>query len=263
MQSSRIGWAFCLAGPADPLALKSSPPTDFNRLAICIYLDTMDIAMKSPNQHQPDTEAVIAGALHGDSAALDQLVGKACERLHEIARVVAYGLGSPNGGVNGESDLAQSVAGDILKNPGGRLSEVYTSEDLQGRLHKLLYEKWIHRCRAAKTQKRGGGKVAQATQVGGEDDESPLVTATRGYGQFTPATLPEVAADVNAILDTFKPGSQRRQILELLFHGYTQEEIGQATGLSRDAVGRCIRSMGRSLQQLFGDEERTPQEPRK
>ena len=101
MQSSRCGGASCLAGPADPLALKTSPPTDFNRLAICIYLDTMDIAMTSPNQHQPDTEAVIAGALHGDSAALDQLAGKACERLHEIARVVAYGLGSPNGGVNG------------------------------------------------------------------------------------------------------------------------------------------------------------------
>lgn len=222
----------------------------------------MDIPMETPNQHQPDTEAALAGALSGNSDALHVLAGKACERLHEIARVVAYGLGSPNGGVNGESDLAQSVAGDILKNPGGRLSNIYTSEDLQGRLHKLLYEKWIHRRRAATTQKRGGGNVAQATQVGGEDDESPLDAATRGYGEFTPATAAEVAADVNEILDTFKPDSQRRQILELLFHGNTQEEIAKATGLSRDAVGRRIRSMGKSLQQQFGEDNESRAEVR-
>lgn len=96
--------------------------------------------------------------------------------------------------------------------------------------------------------------------MGNEDDKSPLETPTRGYGEFTPATLAEVTADVNEILSTFKPDSQRRAILELLLDGYTQEEIAQDVGLSRDAVGRRIRSMGRSLQQQFGDENESPRE---
>lgn len=208
--------------------------------------------MGSTKERQPDTQAVLAGAINGEPDALQRLAAKACGRLREIAGAVTRGLGSPDRGINGESDLAQSVAGDIIENPGGRLSDVYTSDDLNARLHKLLYEKWVTRCRAANTLKRGAGMVVQATQVGQPDAESPLDIGVRGYGEFTPATPSEVAVDVKGILETFKPDSQRRQILELVMNDCTQEEIGRSVGLSRDAVGRRIRSMGRSLQERFG-----------
>ncbi|MCA9038163.1 MAG: helix-turn-helix domain-containing protein [Planctomycetaceae bacterium] len=198
-------------------------------------------AHNSKQPQHPDTQAVLAEVQNGQGDALHLLALKACEYLADIASAVHRRMGSPDHGVNGESDLAQSVAASIIASPQAHLNEIYTADDLRARLYKLLYCKWVDKRRRAAAAKRGGGQHVQASQA--EDAERPgiLDIAARGYGEFPPATPAELSVELQEILDTFPIESERRRIVTLLLEGWTQQEIADNLNLSRDAVGRRVR----------------------
>jgi DNA-directed RNA polymerase specialized sigma24 family protein len=208
----------------------------------------------SSEHSQVLSEGLLADARHGDPAAL----GRLCEQIHSelfgIARAVQrHHRGSPDGGVNGESDLVQSVVAQIVAQPDEKLVDVFTIEQLRGRLFVLVSRKWIERWRHASRQKRGG-IVRQASQIGASDDSSPLNVEHRGFGDLTDPMNEEVFETVNQLLSVFEPGSQRQRILLLTLAGLTQEEIGQSLHLSRDAVGRRVRnSIIPTLRRKFAD----------
>jgi len=200
--------------------------------------------MSDPSFHSSQwaSKELLSDARRGDPAALDALCRRIQTELAEIARAVLRRRGgSPDGGVHGESDLAQSVAVLILNRPAAKLADVHTSEQLRARLYRLFHDRWIERRRAATRQKRGGGKVRQASQLGRPEDSSPLNVADRGFGAMPAPTTAEVAADMQDVLGAFASGSEVQRILLMLMEGCTQQEIGDALGLSRDAVGRRIR----------------------
>ena len=186
---------------------------------------------------------------------INRLTEAICQNLAEIARVIRRQRGTADRALNGESDLAQSVAAEIQADPIGRLSGVYTVEELRGRLYSLLFQKWVEHQRRALAEKRGSGRVQQASQLGNPDDSSPLHVAERGYGNLDRPTSASVQIDVAMMLSTFAPESERRKILSWLLEGWTQEQIGEQLGLSRDAVGRRVRSLYQALQQTFGEND--------
>lgn len=206
------------------------------------------------------SERLLSDARHGDRAALDELCRRMATDMVAIARAVQRRQGgSPDGGVNGESDLVQSVAAQIVAGPYKELADVFTNEQLRGRLFQLLLEKWIDKVRHATRLKRGGGRVHQASQFGDSSASSPLDVPQRGFGERSEPQHSEVAELVGQMLGVFKPGSERQRILLMTLAGLTQEEIGRELGLSRDAVGRRVRnSIIPQLQNRFTDPNTAP-----
>jgi DNA-directed RNA polymerase specialized sigma24 family protein len=181
------------------------------------------------------TSQLLSDARNGDPAALEQFCLALHAELTGIARAVQRLKGGSPDGVNGVSDLAQSVAANIFAKPDQELAMVVTVRDLRGRLFQLLTEKWIDRRRKATRQKRGGGNVIAASQLEHEEEASLLA-------RFAAPTVDETRDDIDAMLSVFEPGSERQRILLLTLMGQTQEEIGGLLGLSRDAVGRRVRN---------------------
>lgn len=204
--------------------------------------------------------AWLSDARHGDPEALAQLWRRIHSELAGIARAVQRRKGgSPDGGVNGESDLVQSVAIQILANPQEKLADVFTTGHLRGRLYVLLTRSWIRRLRWATAEIHGGGNVRQASQMGSSDDSSPLDVAGCGCDDITTPTEDDAAELVKQMLSVFEPGSERQRILLMTLAGLTQEEIGQELGLSRDAVGRRVRdSIVPTLQRKLADTDTPP-----
>ena len=180
------------------------------------------------------TEALIQQALAGQPLPLVALCQKIAGELQAIARAVYRQRGGSPDGVCHESDLAQSVALRIVQNPQHELSAIATTDELRGRLYQLLYERWIERRRAALAQKRGGGLVRVASQIGLDDESQLLANEPAPEGA-------ELNTDLLDLLSVFPVGSERGRILAWLLEGRTHEEIAGELGLSRDAVGRRVR----------------------
>lgn len=180
------------------------------------------------------TQALLADARNGDPAALSRLCQRIQSELAGIARAVQCRMGGSPDGVNGVSDLAESVAVEIIAQPGQKLGAIKSITELRGRLYVLLTQKWIDRRRKAICQKRGGGRTVTASQLGDADDSSLLKNVAA-------PTLGETRDDINALLSVYEPGSERQRIILLTLMGLTHDEIGELLGLSRDAVGRRLR----------------------
>jgi RNA polymerase sigma factor (sigma-70 family) len=169
-----------------------------------------------------------------DPTAWPQLIEYIRDVLAQVAQGIARRRGGSPDGFADASDLAQSVVIRVLKNPQAELNGVETSDELRGRLYQMLIARWIDRRRKEHADKRGGGRVIAASQMGDSNAPSPLdLSETPTERETTDLMLD--------LLEPFEPGSQMRQIVELLLAGYKQNDIAESLGLSRDAVGRRIR----------------------
>lgn len=161
-----------------------------------------------------------------------------CARIHgdlcEIAELVSRRLGRSPDGVAQPSDLAQSVALRIHRNPRAELHGVVNTDDLRGRLYQLLLDRWIDRRRKALAAKRGGGQVRPASQIGAVGASSPFDDAAAPSRDDASSLLTE-------LLEVFDVGSEFRTIVERLLAGFTHAEIARQLGKSRDAIGRRVR----------------------
>jgi DNA-directed RNA polymerase specialized sigma24 family protein len=198
----------------------------------------------SPSEHSHGlSERLLFDARHGDQKAMAELNNRIRTDMVAFARAVHRRQGgSPDGGVNGESDLVQGVAAQILAQPDKELADVFTIEQLRGRLFTMLHEKWVDQHRHNTRKKRGGGRVHAASQVGDSDNSSPLNVQHRGFGEPSEPQQEDIAELVDQMLGVFEPGSERQRILLMTLAGLPQEEIGRELGLSRDAVGRRVRN---------------------
>lgn len=215
----------------------------------------------SSSDSQPSGLTEVLKDLHGealDSASLNRLAKRIHAEALQIARQRHRRRGSPDG-VTGASDLANSAAGNLVAHdPRSELENVLTTDDLRKLLHRKLRNRWIDRRRRALAEKRGGGKVRQASQIAqdGDSESDILIEHERDIIKLTPpTTAEEVTADVADFLGLFEPDSNERRIVELLLMSageLTQAEIGERIGLSRDAVGRRIRTVIRPTLERAG-----------
>ncbi len=173
-------------------------------------------------------------------------------RLYEEAIVIARDQqrrrGSPDG-LAGASDVANSQVAAIMIDPIRELGTIETSDELRQALYRMLIDGWIKRRRAAKTKKRGGhmNRVTNATT-----DESTGQADDDLYVDITPPTSAETEYETKELLSIYPEGSEYRAIVRDLMEGWTQAEIGERLGLSRDSVGRRIRDkIGPQLQRYL------------
>ncbi|MEZ6058836.1 MAG: ECF-type sigma factor [Planctomycetaceae bacterium] len=180
------------------------------------------------------TEKLIPALQAGDMTAFPAVYEQMATRARGMMKAILAGR-NPAQRME-ESDLLNSVWMHIAANPAGTLASLTTSDELAGRLHRLLLQRWIQQCRRQTAQKRGGQNPTPFSQLHGEND-CPLQIPDHRLA------VQEFDSQIQAILECWPEGSHERQIVLLLLEGLTQQEIADRLNLSRHKVGRYIRGL--------------------
>ncbi len=169
--------------------------------------------------------------------ARNRLAKRLYEEAIAIARAQQRRRGSPDG-LAGASDVANSRVAAIMIDPIRELGSIETTDELQQALYRMLIDGWIKRRRQAKAKKRGG-HMKRVTDAATDDSSGQAEDDL--YVDITPLTPAEMKYETKELLSIFPDSSEYRAIVCDLIEGWTQTEIGERLGLSRESVGRRIR----------------------
>lgn len=183
----------------------------------------------------PDDEPItvwLAKLKAGDADAARPLWDEYFARLVVLAR---QRLGTAAGpAVDGE-DVALSAFDSFCQGVrAGRFPNLDDRDDLWRLLFTLTTRKALGQIRHATRAKRGGGKVAPASALGGAD-----VLALVGGREPSPAFAAEVAEECRRLL-ALLPDEQLRQLAVWKMEGFTNAEIGEKLGRAVPTVERKL-----------------------
>jgi DNA-directed RNA polymerase specialized sigma24 family protein len=127
----------------------------------------------------------------------------------------------------------------------GRFPQLADREDLWRLLVVITTRKVQAQARHYLRQKRGGGQVRPASELGGQGDDDDLLAHAVG-SEPTPEFAAMVAEEYRRLLERLDDAVLRRVAI-LRMEGYTGDEIAAQLGCARRTVARQIALVRRIL----------------
>ena len=196
---------------------------------------------------QPDGSVTrwIGDLKSGGAAAAQHLWERYFHRLVHPARARLRGAGRA-GAVEDEEDAALSAFGSFCRGAtAGRFPQLADREDLWRLLVVITTRKVQAQARHYLRQKRGGGQVRPASELGGQGDDDDLLAHAVG-SEPTPEFAAMVAEEYRRLLERLDDAVLRRVAI-LRMEGYTGDEIAAQLGCARRTVARQIALVRRIL----------------
>ncbi len=174
---------------------------------------------------------------HGDAAAAQPLWNAYFAKMVTLARAK---LGAAPRVARDEEDVALSAFASFCGGVnGGRFPQLDDRNDLWAVLFAITAAKAAGHARHEGRQKRGGGKVIQASAVGSNASQ-PDPLAGISSAEPTPVEAAAVADGLKQLLGSLCDGNLR-QIAIWKMEGYTNPEIAKLLGKSEPTVERKLR----------------------
>jgi DNA-directed RNA polymerase specialized sigma24 family protein len=190
--------------------------------------------------HPATVESVTLWLEHlkaGDPAAAGPLWERYFARLVTLAR--ARLRAAPRAAAD-EEDVALSAFDSFCRGvEAGRFPRLSDRDDLWRLLLVITARKAAALARWEGRAKRGGGRVVQASAVGGEDDSAADVLAGLAGGEPTPVAAAQVSEECDRLLALLGDG-ELRQLAIWKLEGHTNAEIAGKLGKSVPTVERKL-----------------------
>lgn len=189
---------------------------------------------------------------YGDSAAANRIWQHYFDRL---VRSVRQRLNGQNRAVSDEEDIVLSVFDSFYAAAAkGRFPDLSDRDDLWRLLLRMSARKVIDKRRHDLRQRRGGD--VEIHSLGGDDK-----TIIEAIGD---EPSPEMVLLMRETVEKFFSHlgvGQLRDLAVAKMEGYSNAELAQRFGCSERTIERRLRLIREKCQQeLFGDDERSPQE---
>jgi DNA-directed RNA polymerase specialized sigma24 family protein len=189
--------------------------------------------------------SLLAGLLKAESATEQLVFNSYLPRLTRLATKLMQGF--PSASQNSEDIAHSTLKSFMLRARDGQAFDLPSHDSLWALLAEMARHKAANRIRDERTLKRGGGRVKNAADCTGEQNEmSPIDLAP---GELHPCDL-DLACEE---LLNFLPNDELRQIAILLFQGHTQHEVMELLHRRSPAAIQRKVALIRSYWQKFLD----------
>jgi DNA-directed RNA polymerase specialized sigma24 family protein len=173
----------------------------------------------------------------GDTAAVQPLWNAYFTKMVTLARVK---LGTTPRGVRDEDDVANSAFFSFCEGvKAGRFPRLDSRDDLWAILFTIVVSKAAQYTRSEMRQKRGGGKIIQASGDAGDGTRCDLL-ANLQSAEPTAADAAMMVEDLRKLLQELGDGNLQ-QIAIWKMEGYTNREIANMIGKSEPTVERKLK----------------------
>lgn len=173
----------------------------------------------------------------GDTAAVQPLWNAYFTKMVTLARAR---LGTTSRGARDEDDVANSAFYSFCEGvKDGRFPRLDSSDDLWAILFTIVVSKASQYTRSEMRQKRGSGKVIQASAIKGDESRCDLLTNLQS-AEPTAADAAIMVEDLRKLLEELVDGNLQ-QIAIWKMEGYTNREIANMIGKSEPTVERKLK----------------------
>jgi len=173
----------------------------------------------------------------GDTAAVQPLWNAYFSKMVTLARAK---LGTTPRGVRDEEDVVNSAFFSFCEGvKEGRFPRLDSRDDLWAVLFTIVASKAAQYTRSEMRQKRGAGKLMQASATGGKESSFDLF-ANLQSAEPTALDAAMMIEDLGKLLEKLRDGNLQ-QIAIWKMEGYTNQEIANMINKSEPTVERKLR----------------------